>query len=44
MRRLSHLLIVQKPTETQDSGGEPDVTWSEFDQVWGDRTSGQTSV
>ena len=39
MRRLSHLLIVQKPTETQDSGGEPDVAWSEFDQVWGDRRS-----
>ena len=34
---LSHKLIVQKPTETQDSGGEPDVAWSEFDQVWGSR-------
>ena len=36
---LSHKLIVQKPTETQDLGGEPDVTWSEFDQVWGERTT-----
>ena len=39
MRRLRHKLIVQKPTETQDSGGEPDVAWSEFDQVWGNRAS-----
>ena len=34
---LSHKLIVQKPTETQDSVGEPNVAWSEFDQVWGSR-------
>ena len=31
---LRELVIVQKPTETQDSGGEPDVAWSEFDEVY----------
>ncbi len=27
-------LIIQKPTETQDTMGEPDVAWSEHEQVW----------
>ncbi len=31
---LRELLIVQKPTEVQDLQGEPETTWSEFDQLW----------
>ena len=31
---LRHKIVIQEPTETQDSVGGPDATWSTFATVW----------
>ena len=33
--KLRHRVTIQQPVETQDSYGEPIITWTALDTVWG---------